>query len=108
MESIHFKPENDTIAIMQYMSVFGSQNCVEAAQLLGKELFCSQPRPGYKLSITCQHLRSAFCVSEKSNWITVPPAAYELLERCLDLHPLQRITALQAVNHQFLLQLNTV
>ena len=62
-----FKPENDMTAIMQYMSVFGSQNCVEAARLLGKELFCSQPMPGYKLSIACQHLRSTFCVSEKSN-----------------------------------------
>lgn len=100
-----FKPENDMAAIMQYMSVFGSQNCVETARLLGKELFCSEPRPGFKISIICQHMRST--TFEKSNWITAPPAAYELLERCLDLNPLQRITALQAVNHQFLL-LNTV
>lgn len=90
-----FKPENDMIAIIQYMSLFDSQSCADTAQLLGKELFSSQPRPGHKLSIVCQQLRST---SEKSNWITAPPAAYELF---LDVNPLQRITAIQAMNHQF-------
>lgn len=33
----------------------------------------------------------------------VPNSAYDLLERCLDLNPKSRITASQALSHQFLI-----
>lgn len=43
--------------------------------------------------------------SKKTIWITAPPAANELLLRCLDLNFYQRITATQAVDHPFLSEL---
>ena len=109
-----FKPKDDITAIIQIITLFGSQKCVETAQLLGKDLCCSPYRPSHNLSTICQQLRSNFSNSscgtiintyehtEKSNWIAAPPAAYELLEYCLELNPLQRISALEAVNHSFL------
>ncbi|XP_065195512.1 uncharacterized protein LOC135826836 [Sycon ciliatum] len=35
-------------------------------------------------------------------WCCVPDSAYDLLRRCLDLNPLTRITASQALSHPFL------
>lgn len=109
-----FKPNNDMTAIIQIITLFGSQKCVETAQLLGKELCCSPYKPSQNLSTVCQQLRSNFSNSscdtiintykhtDKSSWIAAPPAAYELLEHCLELNPLKRISALEAINHNFL------
>ena len=104
-----FKPKTDMAAILQIVALFGSQKCVEAALLLGKELCCSPCMPSHNLSTICQQLR--FTCSDSSsganehssnlNWIIAPPAAYELLEQCLDLNPLNRISAYQAINHRF-------
>lgn len=99
-----FKPNNDMTAIIQIITLFGTQKCVETAQLLGKELCCSPYTPSQNLSTVYQQLRSNFSDSsygtiikhtKKSNWIAAPPAADELLEHCLELNPLKCISALQ-------------
>ena len=99
-----FKPKNDIAAILQIVSLFGSQKCVEAAMLLGKEFFCSPCMPT-NLSTICQQLRSTHFDGSSganehpnnSNWIIAPPAAYELLELCLDLNPLKRISLINSI-----------
>lgn len=109
-----FKPKDDMSAIMQIVILFGSQKCIEAAKLLGKELCCSPPRPSQSLTTVCQQLRHARlrrgenkpvdCSDgweEKSSWIAAPLGAYELLEQCMNLNSDQRITATQAVTHLF-------
>ena len=107
-----FKPKNDIAAILQIASLFGSQKCTKAAMLLGKEFFCSPCMPT-NLSTICQQLRSTHLSTHfdgssganehpnNSNWIIAPPAAYELLELCLDLNPHKRISAYHAINHKF-------
>lgn len=110
-----FRPKDDTSGIMQIVTIFGSQRCIEAAKLLGKQLYCSPPQPSQSLTTVCQQLRLARSVKgvkkpvkssgvqeEKSSWIAAPPAAYELLEQCLNLNSFQRITATQAMTHLFL------
>ena len=39
---------------------------------------------------------------EDTRWTTAPDEAYDLLKRCLDLNPLTRITATDALHHPFL------
>ena len=109
-----FKPKDDMSAIMQIVTIFSSQRCIEVAKLLGKELYCSPPQPSQSLITVCQQLRYARLKKgenkpvecsgrqeEKSSWIAAPPAAYELLEQCLNLNSHQRITATQATTHLF-------
>ena len=109
-----FKPKDDMSAIMQIVTLFGSQRCIEAAKLLGKELYCSPPQPNHSLTTVCQHLRHARVSKgedkpfnrsseqeESSSWIVAPPSAYELLEQCMKLISDQRITATQALTHLF-------
>lgn len=109
-----FKPKDDMSAIMQVVALFGSQRCIEAAKLLGKELYCLPPQPSQSLTTVCQQLRHARLrkgenkpvncsggQEEKSSWIAAPPAAYELLEQCMNLNSDQRITATQAMTHLF-------
>lgn len=112
-----FKGRDDMASIMQIIVLFGSTKCVETARLLGKKLYCSPPQPSQNISTICQHMRHISLAENKSigdshsisverkeetSWITAPPAAYELLLRCLDLNFYQRITATQAVYHPFL------
>ena len=115
-----FNAKDDVAAIMQIVTIFGSQNCVDAAKLLGKELCCSPSLPSQSLSTICHQLRyssllgkrnkldscfgdtaNLFEQNEKSTWITAPSAVYELLQECLQLNPKKRVTATQALTHLF-------
>ena len=109
-----FKCKDDMSAIMQIVTIFGSQRCIEAAKLLGKEFCCLPPQPSQSLAAVCQKLRyvrlrkgenkPVSCSDgqeEKSGWIAAPSAAYELLEQCLNLNSNLRITAAQAITHLF-------
>ena len=66
---------------------------------VGKELTCSPACPAQELSSVCQQLRAA---QMQERWSTAPDEAYDLLKRCLDLNPLTRITANDALGHPFL------
>ena len=52
-----FKCKDDMSAIMQIVTIFGSQRCIEAAKLLGKEFCCLPPQPSQSLAAVCQKLR---------------------------------------------------
>ena len=112
-----FKGRDDMACIMQIIVFFGSKRCMDTARLLGKKLYCSPSQPSQNISTICQHMRrrniagkkymgsdhSSF--EEETSWIEAPPAAYELLLRCLELNFYQSITATQAINHPFLSEL---
>ena len=52
-----FKASNDQVAIMQIVTLFGSEKCMNLAQLFHKELTCSQVHHAQGLADICEHLR---------------------------------------------------
>ena len=48
-----------------------------------------------------QMLEYARLLGEDGGWPTVPDSAYDLLDRLLDLNPATRISAEEALNHEF-------
>ena len=127
-----FKAPDDMTAMMQISSLFGSQECIKAAKRIGKDLLflpfhrtqnlakvCIQLKHGMqavsneksdscvKGCKSCVHSynmlesNSTSCFTENT-WTAAPSTAYDLLQKCLDLNPLSRITAREALNHPFL------
>jgi len=64
----------------------------QCVKLSGKRILALR-----KLSST-----DATTIKEDTRWTTAPDEAYDLLKRCLDLNPLTRITANDALRHPFL------
>ena len=122
-----FKGINDNVAMMEIVSLFGTESCIAMAKHLGKELKCSPAHHAQSLAFICDSLRrkrptllkvnhdsntettSSCNISEGLCSITSSMAnqnftlmlAYDLLEKCLDLNPFTRITASQALQHPF-------
>jgi len=102
-----FRAKDDSTAVMQIMSLFGSQNCVEVATLLGKEMYISPQIQSQNLCNICEQLRkNAFTkytdgILHYTHWVIAPSSAYKLLQDCLNLNPMQRITAQKALTHPF-------
>lgn len=74
-----------------------------------KTLPKSQPGLGIKLTgkraLALRKLPGAgdsTSTHDNTRWTTAPDEAYDLLKRCLDLNPLTRITASDALYHPFL------
>lgn len=108
-----FKAQNDMEALAQIVTLFGSRQCVDAACTIGKELVCSPETTGWDLKELCRLLRhgrdSTLCLcgrqmarERQECWVCLSDTAYDLLRLCLDLNPLTRITADQALSHPFL------
>ena len=125
-----FKALNDHVAMMEIVSLFGTESCIAIAKHLGKELICSPAHHSQSLAIICESLRrkgpTLMKVNHDSNTDSeltsshniamglcsmtssmahlnlTPTLAYDLLEKCLDLNPFTRITASQALQHSFL------
>lgn len=122
-----FKSFDDMTAMMQISLLFGSQQCKEAAKHIGKELHFLPYHHAQNLSKVCSHLKhsetadracetDSVCIdshfssqgymsnmcSNKKTWTTAPSAAYDLLQKCLKLNPLDRISATEVLHHSFL------
>lgn len=125
-----FKSNDDLTAMIQISLLFGSKHCKEAAKHMGKELHILPYHHAQNLCEVCSHLKNVCkhpepvskayqkdsnCTcndsnvlsqsnihSSKGTWTTAPLAAYDLLQKCLELNPSLRITAAEALNHPFL------
>ena len=123
-----FKSSNDITAMMQIVSLFGSQQCQEAANHIGKELHLPPDYHAHNLSEVCSTLKHSEIVNKacetankcnigdqfstpghvnnpglgKKTWTTAPTAAYDLLQHCLKLNPFLRISATDVLHHSFL------
>ena len=120
------------VAMMEIVALFGPETCITVAKFLGKELKCSPTHHAQNLAVICETLKRnrltlievdrgsetkttlSHIVSKGISSITssvvlnhlnfAPTVAYDLLEKCLDLNPLTRITASQALQHPFFRQ----
>ena len=127
-----FKARDDMIAMIQISSLFGSQQCIKAAKHMSKHLHFVPFHHAQNLAEICIKLKHSMqgvskessgfgvkgyksCVDKSyilpeshrksyhaNTWTTAPSTAYDLLQKCLDLNPLSRITAREALNHPFL------
>ena len=117
---------------MEIVTLFGPERCITAAKFFGKQLECSPTHHAQSLAVICETLKRnrptsmevdhgnetkttpSHIVSKGTSSITssvvlnhlnfAPTATYDLLEKCLDLNPLTRITASQALQHPFFRQ----
>ncbi|KAK3579927.1 hypothetical protein CHS0354_014038 [Potamilus streckersoni] len=109
-----FRASDDLTALAQIISIFGSDEMKQSAKLYGKTLVCSPFSSKLNLQTLCTKLRtgpiskqtSRQCDADKENaailsWNSVPDSAYSLLESLLDLNHFTRITAAEALKHEF-------
>jgi len=95
-----FKVLNDGTALMEIITLFGSERCISVAKLLQKDLTCSKICPSHSLSQVCESLRTNSLLPTASNCDSLRKA-YDLLEKCLDVNPFTRITAAEVLQHPF-------
>lgn len=106
-----FKVSNDMAALLELITLFGSEECIVTARSLHKELTCSIICQPFNLQKVCESLRAISkekmkqCDSVKQDCPRKhnSNSAYDLLEKCLDLNPCTRITAFEALQHPFLM-----
>ncbi|XP_031415570.1 cell division cycle 7-related protein kinase isoform X2 [Clupea harengus] len=129
-----FKASDDLVALAQIMTIRGSRETIQAAKVLGKAVVCSDELPRLDLKRLCETLRrtqpchdetvltelqttcQAFspehngpdetAIHTEQNWEGVPDAAYDLLDRLLDLNPDTRIKAEIALLHPLFKDIN--
>lgn len=109
-----FRSQDDLTALAEIICVLGSQPVQLAAERMGKRLTLSHLKPALDLKTLCERLRGIpagvglespgtdFRYHE--SWLHVPDSAYDLLSKLLDPDPSSRITAEDALKHDFLRQ----
>jgi len=92
-----FNAPDDLVSLSEITAIFGSLEMRQVAQKLKRKIsfpFDPQEIPKIPLKDLCNRLTC--------RKIPMPDSAFHLLERCLDLNPSTRITALEALDHPFL------
>ncbi|CAN7994338.1 unnamed protein product [Ixodes hexagonus] len=118
-----FRAQDDLTALAEIITVTGSVPVQLAAERMGKRLTLSHQKPTLDLRVLCEKLRGTHgsvqgtsSVDTESaalsarvrpkghheSWLRVPDSAYSLLSRLLDPDPASRITADEALQHEFL------
>lgn len=90
-----FKVVDDNMAIMQLISIFGLESMKKIALKYGETLICSNDSPSQDLKQLCKSLR----VGNKD--IQFPDSAYDLLKGLLEIDYEKRLTAGEALQHEF-------
>uniref|UniRef100_A0A023GJ60 non-specific serine/threonine protein kinase n=1 Tax=Amblyomma triste TaxID=251400 RepID=A0A023GJ60_AMBTT len=111
-----FRAQDDMTALAEIIAVIGSSSVQLAAQKMGKWLTLSAEKPSLDLRTLCERLRGHTGVKGRKkagkkkkryfgcheSWLHVPDSAYDLLSKMLDPDPMTRITAEDALMHDFL------
>jgi cell division control protein 7 len=113
-----FKAVDDNMAIMQLVSLFGSEAIRKTALKYGESFICSFDKRAVELRDLCTALRgNAIKSMQKSNssskllqqpphhhhsfCVEFPDTAYDLLKKLLDLDCDKRVSAETALKHPF-------
>ncbi|KAH9361497.1 hypothetical protein HPB48_013191 [Haemaphysalis longicornis] len=109
-----FRSQDDLTALAEIITVVGSHPVQLAAERMGKRLTLSHLKPTLDLKTLCEKLRgirarnglnpSGNRFRYHDSWLHVPDSAYDLLSKLLDPDPSSRITAEDALKHDFLRQ----
>jgi cell division control protein 7 len=89
-----FWSPDDMTSLAEIAVVCGTQQLIAAAASLGKRLIMSFESPKVDWKTLCTKARGA-------NKLEISDSVYDLLDRCLDVNPDTRITALEALEHPF-------
>ena len=115
-----FKAGDDLTSLCQIVTLLGSDAIVNAAKSIGKNMTLSKEIIGYEIKIMCNKLRESGHISlcqicsennaanDRTKMCPLQPIvspAFDLLSRCLDPNPYSRITADQALKHEFFISL---
>lgn len=112
--TLFFRSQDDLTALAEIITVVGSHPVQLAAERMGKRLTLSHLKPTLDLKTLCEKLRgirarnglnpSGNRFRYHDSWLHVPDSAYDLLSKLLDPDPSSRITAEDALKHDFLRQ----
>ncbi|KAL1425027.1 hypothetical protein MTO96_019604 [Rhipicephalus appendiculatus] len=110
-----FRAQDDLTALAEIITVIGSIPVQLAAEKMGKLLTVSHEKPVLDLKSLCERLRGTRVkigqtadgvekahLRHHESWLHVPDSAYDLLYRLLDPDPTTRITAEDALKHDFI------
>ncbi|XP_014208602.1 cell division cycle 7-related protein kinase isoform X2 [Copidosoma floridanum] len=100
-----FRAPDDTTALAEIVSIFGSTAMQHCAKRLGKKLMFGSDIPEINLATLCLKLQERNRAKQppvERVYKSYPDEAYELLGRLLDINFKTRITAEEALLHPFL------
>lgn len=93
---IFFLSNDDFDAIEEIASLFGTRDMMELAHTLKRNIVFSEDKPRVNIRDLISTLNS-----DKDLAVDWPDSLYDLLVHCLELNPIHRITAEEALNHDF-------
>jgi serine/threonine protein kinase len=89
-----FNSPDDLAALAEIGALCGTKEVKEAATQLGRRVYFPYEIPKIDVKTICTKLSGP-------RSYTVPDSAYDLLARCLELNPNNRITAAESLQHPF-------
>jgi cell division control protein 7 len=89
-----FHSPDDLTSLCEIAAIFGTAPLQQVAVSLGKTVQFPHEVSATDLQYLCEKLNG--------NQLKIPPLAFDLLRKTLDLNPFSRISAQEALNHPFL------
>lgn len=114
-----FRAADDLTSLCQIITLLGSDAIISAAKFIGKQVTLSKEVVGWDFEVMCRRLRESSHISRCSRCeensavegnnkaCALQPFdsfAFDLLSRCLDPNPYCRVTAEEALKHDFFMK----